>query len=216
MAYNLLDLTTTVQDDLKDSSFSSTRIRRYLNHAQRVIFNTHDFKFIEKAFSGDLIVGEYTYEQQSDHQATIQIALADPDNNNVMYFNDENYLSHRDFFSKYGDIESLDNSSPNEWTEFGDQIYFNRPVNKLYTMTQWYYRTPSEMSADTDVPDVPESFRELLELWAEYRAEKYRGNHDVAATYKQEFEDELEAMAVKYAPVTGMGPTIARQTRRRV
>jgi hypothetical protein len=181
-----------------------------------MIFNTHDFRFIEKSVTGSLTTGEYTYEQQTDHQATIGGSLIDPDNNNVITLDETNYMAHRDFFDQYGDPSIYSNNTPYNWTEFGDQIYFNCPVNKNYTFVQRYYRTPTPMSAGTDVPDVPETFRELLELWADYRGEKYRGNHDIAATYKQEFEDELENMVIKYSPVTGMGPTIARQTRRRV
>lgn len=216
MAYNLLDLTTSVQDDLKDPSFSSTRIRRYLNHAQRVIFNLHDLNFVEKAFSGTLTVGVYTYEQQTDHQATIGGALIDPDTNSVIDLNENNYLASRDFFNRYGDVSIFDNGQPSEWTEFGDQIYFNRPADKAYEFIQRYYRVPTDMESDSDAPDVPVAFREVLELWALYRAEKYRGNHDIAATYRQEFDDELEALIIHYAPVVGTGPTISRQTRRRV
>lgn len=217
LAYDLLDLTTSVQDDLKDTSFSSTRIRRFLNHGQKVIFNTHEFKFCEKAVSGALTVGVFTYEQQTDHQATIGGVLVDPSaTSNYWVMDEDNYLGHRDFFEEWPDPSIYPNGMPDRWTEFGDQIYFNRPVDKLYTFKQRYFRIPTDMSATTDVPDVPVTFRELLELWADYRGEKYRGNHDVAATYKQEFEDGLEAMALRHAPVISAGPTIARQTRRRV
>jgi hypothetical protein len=181
-----------------------------------MIFNTHDFKFVEKSVTGTLTIGDYTYEQQTDHQATIGGVLVDPDNENKFVLDEDSYMAHRDFFNTYNDPSLYDNAMPYAWTEFSDQIYFNRPVDKAYTFIQRYYRTPTDMSSDSDVPDVPEEFRELLELWADYRGEKYRGNHDVAATYLQEFEDELENMVIKYAPVTGMGPTIARQTRKRV
>lgn len=217
MAYTLLDLTTSVQDDLKDSSFSSTRIRRYLNHGQRVIFGTHDFRFVEESYSDTMSLADLSITQQANHQNTIRLTLADPsDATRVIIFDETNYLSHRDFFVKYPNVSAHSNAAPSEWTEFGNKIYFNTKVDKAYTFVQHYYRTPTAMTADADVPDVPESFRELLELWADYRGEKYRGNHDVAATYKQEFEDELESMSIKFSSTTGMGPTIARQTRRRV
>ena len=217
MSYNLLDLTTSVQDDLKDSSFSSTRIRRYLNHGQRVIFGTHDFRFCEESYTGAMTTGDTTITQQTDHENTILLTLIDPDDDTQwIQFNEENYLAYRDFFKLYPNAEALENAAPTCWTEFGNKIYFNAPVDKDYDFIHLYYRVATSMSADGDVPDVPEQFRELLELWADYRGEKYRGNHDVAATYKQEFEDELENMSIKFSPTTGMGPTIARQTRRRV
>lgn len=217
MAYNLLDLTTSVQDDLKDSSFSSTRIRRYLNHGQKVIFNTHLFKFCEKPVTGALTVGDFTYEQQADHQSTIGGTLIDPDTPaKFVVLNHENYLIHREFFTYYPNPAAQQNNMPSAWTEFGDQLYFDVPVDKIYTFKQRYYRIPTDMVADIDVPDVPAVFRELLELWADYRSEKYRGNHDIAATYKQEFEDGLEEMVIRYAPVIQDGPVQSRSARRRV
>ena len=217
LAYDLLDLTTNVQDDLKDTSFSTTRIRRYLNHAQRVIFATHDFRFTEKAYSGSMTTGDSTITHQTDHENTIKLTLIDPsDGQQWMSFDDQNYLAYRDFFEQYPNADAYDNNVPHYWTEFGNKIYFNVPVEKDYDFIQLYYRIATPMTATDDVPEVPETFRELLELWADYRGEKYRGNHDVAATYKQEFEDELENMAIKFSTATGMGPTIARQTRRRV
>lgn len=217
MAYDLLDLTTSVQDDLKDSSFSSTRIRRYLNHGQRIIFGTHDFKFCEKAYPGTLTIADTTITQQADHENTIKLILIDPVTTTQCFiFDEQNYLAHRDFFERFPNAAASTNNAPTFWTEFGNKIYFDVPVNKAYNFVHQYYRVATPMSASADVPDVPEQFRELLELWAVYRGEKYRGNHDVAATYKQEFEDELENMALKFSSVTGIGPTIARQTRRRV
>lgn len=217
MAYNLLDLTTNVLDDLKDSSFSTTRIRRYLNHGQRVVFGTHDFRFCEKLSNGSLTTGASTLTLPADHENTIKIVLVDPDNDKITYvFDEENFMGSRDFFDEYPNSGAFDNNVPHKWTEYGGLVYFNLPINKDFDYKIWYYRIATQMTNDTDVPDVPETFREILELWADYRAEKYRGNHDVAATYKQEFEDELENMGIKFSPVTGIGPTISRNTRRRV
>ena len=216
MAYNLLDLTTNVLDDLQDPSFSSTRVRRYLNHGQKKIFNSHLFKFCEKSVSGLLTIGDYTIEQQSDHQTTINGILIDPTNNGrFVILNRENYLVHREFFKQFPDPSTQTQGIPSFWTEFGDQIYFDRPVDKAYTFRQRYYRVPTDLAADADVPDTPVEFRELLELWADYRAEKYRGNHDVAATYLQEFEDELEDMTIRFSPVVQDGPVQSRSVRTR-
>lgn len=217
MAYNLLDLTTNVQDDLKDPSFSATRIRRYINHGQRVIFATHDFRFTEKQYTGALTLNDTFLTQQTDHENTILLNLIDPVNAQQVYRYDEsNYQAYRDFFNDNPNVTAQTSNVPSSWTEFGNKLYFSTPVNKAYIVQHFYYRIATPLVADSDVPDVPETFRELLEMWADYRAEKYRGNHDVAATYKQEFEDELESMAIKFSPTTGMGPTIARQTRRHV
>jgi|SRR3569833_584054 len=217
MAYTLSDLQSSVQDDLKDSSFSTDRISRYLNAGQADIFNTHLFKFCEKRISGSLTIGEYTYGQQLDHQSTIGGVLYDPSNTGSRFILDENsYLPHRDFFDQYPAPEIQTNAMPRAWTEFGDQLYFNCPVDKAYTLKQRYYRSATRLSAPDDVPDVPESLRELLELYALAKAEKYRGNHDIAATYKQDYEDMRESMLIRYAPATRVGPARMKSSRVRV
>ncbi len=216
MAYTVLDLQTAVQDDLKDSSFSTTRILRYLNYGQLAIFNTHMFKFCEKAVTGPLTIGEYTYDQQADHQATIGGVVIDGTSTNVRFYLDEDtYMPHRDFFEQYPDPSLETANLPVAWTEFDDQVYFNCPVDKAYNFTQRYFKFPAALVDATDVPTVPQSFRELLELYAAYRAEKYRGNHDVAATYKQDFEDGLENMVLRYANPTQVAPARMKPYRTR-
>lgn len=217
LSYTLLDLQTSVQDDLQDTSFSSSRITRYLNYGQLVIFNTHMFRFCEKAVTGALTIGAYTYLQQTDQQSTIGGVLIDPvTTTSYVTLDEKNYMAHRDFFTQYPNPSGATSGRPSVWTEFGGQVYFNCPVDKAYIFRQRYYRVPTSMTLAASVPDVPESFRELLELYADFRGEKYRGNHDVAATYKQEFDDGLESMSMRYSGVTSIGPVRMRQGRMRV
>lgn len=217
MAYTTLDLQNAVIDDLKDPSFSATRVLRYLNYGQLVIFNTHMFKFCEKSVSGALTIGVYTYAQQTDWQSTIGGVVYDPSNTGTRFILDEkSYLDHRRFFELYPAPDLNTSAMPSQWTEFGSQVYFNCPVDKTYTFKQRYYRVPTALSAASSVPDVPEAFREALELYADYRSEKYRGNHDIAATYQQSFEDELENMALRFSETTQIGPTVMRSNRTRV
>lgn len=215
MAYNLLDLQSAVLDDLQDPSFNVTRITRYLNYGQLAIFNTHLFKFTEKAVTGALTVGKYIYDQQSDHQSTIGGVLIDPGNTTFrIVINKDNYLPHRDFFEQYPDPTIYANAQPSMWTEFSGQIYFDRTVDKAYSFTQRYYKIPTSLSANTDVPSVPEPFRELLEYYARSRAEEYRGNLDIAAVYMQKFEDGLESMVLRYNPSQVAGPMKMGSARR--
>lgn len=217
MAYNVQDLILSVQDDLKDPAFSPSRITRYLTYGQNLIFNTHMFKFCEKSVVGTLTVNSYAYDQQLDHQATLGGVVVDPSNSGNRFIIDgDSYLDHRSFFERYPDPLSEQAALPSAWSEFGNEIIFNCPADKAYMFRQRYYRMPSALSTGTDVPDVPVAFRELLELYADFRSEKYRGNHDVAGTYKQEFEDGLENMVLRYGEVQQAGPSIVSSDRMRV
>jgi hypothetical protein len=216
LPYNVLDLQTAVQDDLKDSSFNATRILRYLNYGQLAIFNTHLFKFCEKAVTQTLVVGTFTLTPQSDQQQIIGGTLIDPTNTTYrIILNKDNYLPPRDYFEQYPDPTIYANAPPTVWTEYGSTLYFDRKLDKAYSFTVRYYKTPVALSSPTDVPSVPEAFRELLEAYADFRGEKFRGNHDIAAIYKQEFEDGLESMSLRYAPGSQAGPMTMGSARSR-
>jgi hypothetical protein len=179
---------------------------RYLNAAQRFIFNTHAFPFCEISYSGTLATSATSKAQQTGWQATIGFTLTDPTNTDQHHSYDmENYLPHREFFERFPIPANNDSALPSFWTEFGGVIHFSCPSNKTYTFTQRYYRFPAELTASGDVPAVPEAFREALELYVLYRSEKYRGNHDIAATYKQEFEEVMEQMTLRSIPATEVG-----------
>jgi hypothetical protein len=217
LSYTLLDLQSAVQDDLQDSNFSTSRITRYLNYGQLVIFNTHLFRFCEESVQGPLTIGSYAYAQQSNHQQTIRGIVYDPSNTGRRLILDENtYIPHRQFFDQYPAPDLETSGFPSAWTEFGRLIYFNCPMYDDYTFKQRYFRAPTSMSAPTDVPDAPEAFRELLELYALFRSEKKRGNHDIAATHKQDFEDGLENMALRYGEPTQVAPVQIPSARTRV
>lgn len=215
MAYQVSDCVSAVQDDI-DPSFSSTRIIRYLDRGQKIIFNRQTFKFCEKLYTGSLSVGSPTFTQQSDHVSTIGGVVYDASNPGQKFvLTADTYLPHRDFFDQTPDPTLNTSGLPGCWTEFGSQIFFDRPVDKAYTFKQRYIRRPNRLSATSDVPDLPEDFSELLELYAKYRAEKFRGNHDIAATYLQDFDDDLEDMALRYGDPVQLGPTEVSSNRER-
>lgn len=215
MAYTYGDLKTAVQDDLKDSSFSLTRIGRYLNAGQNVIFNTHMFKFCEKLYDGLMESGEYSYYNQTDYQTTIGGTIIGS-NGEIFKMDEDTYLKSRDFFDRFPNASATTSGFPSYWTEYGDYIYFDKPAAGNYTWKHRYYRNATEMTLDADVPNTPSSFRELLEFYALFRSEKYRGNHDIAATYKQEFDDGLESMVLRFAEGTQVGPVVQGSSRVRV
>lgn len=214
MSYTVSDLTSAVQDDLKDSSFSTTRILRYLNRGQQLIFNTRYLKFMEQSDSTTLASAAYSKALPTDHQATIGGALIVQSSNAVALTLDETtFLPHREFFQRYPNPSEATAARPSTWTEYGTSMWFNCPSDATYDFNRRYYRTPTELTGNSDVPDLPAAFREALELYCLYRAEKYRGNHDVAATYLQDFEDELEAVSQRYSGPTQVAPGRIRQRR---
>jgi hypothetical protein len=97
-------------------------------------------------------------------------------------------------------------SQPHYWTEYANQIYFNCPADLAYTLKQFYQKTPTELSADSDIPELPQNFREAIVLGAAYRCEEERDNYDIAAVVQNRFNDRVSDLIMRLANDTMVGP----------
>lgn len=216
MAYNLLDLRTRVRTQIKDTAYSASTIDGFINDTIVEIADLYPWKQFQKLVSGALTVGEHTYEQQSDHQSTTKLILIHPTQAST-YWDITKYRKNWEaFFDNYPNPSALDNSQPSSWTEYGNQIYFNCPVNLAYTLRQYYQKIPDELEADADVPELPRNFREAIVLGAAYRCEGERQNYDIKATLQNDFGDRVSDLIMRFAnddmtgPDTVVMPTVWR------
>lgn len=213
MAYQLSDLISEVQRRANDSSFSSTEITDFLNDVQREVVSRHAWPFMEKSVDGPLTVGSETYDAQTDMDVSLDAFLIDPTDTKIVY--NLNYLPQDEFFEKYPNPSAQDNNIPTEWTLFAGNITFNYPPDKAYTFRQRYYKTPTALSSNTDVPEVPERYKEVLMRGMLARVEERRDNFDFAAIHRNEFENLLEDMAMRLIPRQFGTPSQLRTARTR-
>lgn len=199
MAYNLLGLRTSVRTKIKDSSYSASTIDEYIYDSISEIAGLFPFRWFQKVVDGSLTVGEYTYAQQQDHESTIKLVLIDPASPKNYMDITKYRMTNEDFFEMFSAPESLDNNRPVYWTEYGDQLYFNCPVDKAYTLRQFYQKIPTELSSDTDVPELPIIFREAIVLGAAYRCEEERGNYDISGVLQNRFGDKIGDLMQRFA-----------------
>jgi hypothetical protein len=206
VSYNLLDLRTRVRRKLKDNSYNSGDIDNFLNDTQQEIANLFYWPFLEKTIEGALTIGEHTFEQQSDHQSTFKLLLLHQ--TDLTNYTDltKSFLNHQNFFDMYPTPDRNTSGKPSHWTEWGDQLYFNCPVDVAYILRQYYYKLPTDMTSDTDEPDFPQDFREVLVLGAHYRAEEQRDNYDVSGVVEGKFADKLSDLIERYASRQMAGP----------
>lgn len=205
MAYNLLDLRTRVRAKIKDSAYSASTIDGFINDAIVEIADVYPFKQFQKVVSGALTVGEYVYAQQSDHQTTNKLVLVNVAGTAGLDIT-EDYMNSEEFFEEFPAPDVHDNSFPAFWTEYGNQIYFNCPVDAAYELRQFYQKIPKELSADADVPELPQNFREAIVLGASYRCEEERGNYDIAAVLQNRFNDRVGDLILRFANDTIAAP----------
>lgn len=216
MSYNLLDLRSRVRTKIKDSSYSAATIDGSINDAIVEIADLYPWTYFQKVVSGALTVDEHTYEQQTDHQSTTKLILLHPTNTTTHWDITKYRKTWEEFFDIWPAPDTLDSSQPLYWTEYGNQIYFNCPANLAYILRQFYQKIPTELSADADIPELPQNFREAIVLGASYRCEEERDNYDIAAVLQNRFNDRVSDLMMRFANDTMTGPdTVITPTIRR-
>jgi hypothetical protein len=80
----------------------------------------------------------------------------------------------------------------------GNRIVFNYASDEQRWYLADYYRLPTEMSNDTDVPEIPEMFHYGIILWGRWWTYERDQEKGAAYTAKRDFEDFMERTKSNY------------------
>lgn len=193
MDYNLAGLRQRVRvDKLDDEEFDPNVIDNFLNDTQRDIFNEYELPFQEKIFRGTIPGGSTMFQMPQDLAQLQSQSMTD-----VPGFS--NYkMKWRDFFQAYPDNTNGDPGAPSSWTLYAGNMIFNAPTDQDYTLTIYYIRKPVLLDEDTDVPELPEEFSELLVLGAYIRVLKRNEDFDQAAYVQPDYDRLLDLLVARY------------------
>lgn len=201
MAYNLGDLTSRVQQRIRDTGYSSTEIAGYINDAQNDVFNEYRLPFTQEIQTYNLIAGVSDITNGSglpaNYVQAVDITLTSGGTQSVL---------------PYVDVTTIDNFYPNPedsvlhppgipiyWYFYEETIrVFPAPVAAL-SVSLRYYKKPTELTVDGDVPEVPSEFAELLIMGAAYRVLQVKDNYDQAAILQNKYDEILQKLVVKYS-----------------
>lgn len=168
----------------------SANIVKWTNNAWRAI-QTHrpTWEWMNAQFEKSLVIGQQSYtgtELAIDRLSRFiadnkmrRISLYDP----TIGYADEGYLSfvnYQDFYPVYqvgGNRSQSGKPSVVSLDSAGKIVVWPSP-DKAYTLRGWYRKTPQVLAANTDVPECPEEFHEVV-LW---RALMFLGTYDEAVT----------------------------------
>lgn len=112
------------------------------------------------------------------------------------------YIEYReadDFFPDEDDTTRHAANVPLFWYMFAGTIHVFPKPNSAHTLTLRYKKRPTNLSADADVPDVPQEFEELIVIGAAYRVHEINDNYVQASYLKQRFDEMALKMVQKYA-----------------
>jgi len=193
MDYNLVGLRQRVRiDKLDDEEFDSSVIDNFINDTQRDIFNEYELPFQEKIFQGTIPGGSTMFQSPTDLAQLQSQTMVD-----VPGFSNQK-MKWRDFFQTYPDNANATPGKPSNWTLYAGNFIFDKPTDADYTFTLFYIRKPKLLSGDTDVPEVPEDFAELLVLGAYIRVLKRNEDFDQAAFVQNDYDRLLDLLVARY------------------
>lgn len=197
MAYQLSTLVDEIIDLSKDPTFSRSRVTGYIQHTQDLVLGRYRFKFNEKRSLVGLVIGDATYTPTptTPYQSILGLVLSHID---LAQPAQPEYMPPDSFFETFPAPETQPQGVPHYYTDFGGVIYWSCPLDKAYSLGLRYQAAPKRLSADGDVPDLPEEFSDLLIKGGLAGVEEFRENFDIAAVRKREIEDLSRDLLGRY------------------
>jgi len=201
VSFILGDIVTRVQQRIRDTGYSSTEIKGYVNDAQNDAFNEYRLPFTQDIQTYSLVAGQSDITNgaglPTNYVQAVDLTLTSGGTQMVL---------------PYVDVTSIDSFYPNPedsvlhppgipiyWYWYEQTIkVFPTPVAGL-TVSLRYYKRPTTLDSDADVPDLPSEFEELLIMGAAYRVLQVKDNYDQAAILQNKYDEILQKLVVKYS-----------------
>ena len=201
MAYNLGTTVTRVQQRIRDTGYSSAEIKSYINDTQNDVFNEYRLPFMQavQAYTLTANVSDITNGTglPTTYVQAMDITLTSSGREKVLTFMDTQTVD-----AMYPDPDDTTRhpaNVPSIWYNYADTIKVYPVPNSAFTLSLRYYKTPTELSADADVPEIPSEFQELLIMGAAYRVMQVKDNYDQAAILQNKYDEILQKLVLKYS-----------------
>jgi len=196
MDYTLQAIIKRVQvDKLDDDEFDTGVIANFVNDTQRDIFNQFELSFQEKIFAGHVPSGTAMFDMPTDLALLQRVILTSGDTPRDIT---DLYIPWRRFVENFPDPQVREAGDIENWTSYAGNIILSRPTSADNTLTMYYIKTPALLSLNTDVPEIPQEFSELLVLGAYVKCLEFNEDFDQAAYVKTEYNNLLDLLVTRY------------------
>lgn len=202
MAYQTSDIVAKVQQRVRDTSYSASEIKNYLNDAQNDVFNEYRLKFMKTSVNYTVSVGVSDITNGSDlptnYVEAIKLINTTGGQEHDIPYIDQDELD--EMYPDNGDTTQYANGQPEFWYEDEGTIrLFPAPADE-YTLKLRYWKKPTILSADSDVPEIPSEFEEILLSGASYRVLQVKDNYDQAGIHENKYDELVRKLVAKYTP----------------
>lgn len=212
MSYILSDIRTKVRTRIGDTTYDSSAITNFLNDTQNDIFNQYQLPFMEAVQGYTLTSGNADITAGNglpdDFVTALDLMLTGTGYNKLLTPRDVRHVDYED-----PDYEAQAAGTPNEWFKYADTIRVIPEPDRAYTVSLRYYKRPTLLSADADVPSLPAEFEEALVLGASYRILQVKDNYDQAGVLENKFMELVVKLNTKYSRAQVGMPTVMRINR---
>lgn len=197
MAFTFLGLKTKLTTQIGDPNLDSTVMGDALNYTEQSIFDTFDLTLNSSQQTNAVAEGANTLTSAmpTDYQRLSSLYISSPA---ALATNlTEYYVTPKKFREIYPNAGTY--TGPlQEWT-YWTSIEFAMLSSAAVTVKLDYVKTITIMSADADVPTIPQQFEELLMLGAKMRVYEQKEDFDYANQFTNRYADLLEAFVNRYS-----------------
>ena len=189
--YTLETLKDILRKRLQDEEFDGDTLTIFLNESLNEILGEDKYPFMQR-------IDHYT----ADEKGEIFLPLG-YGGTFFIYARKEKeprqelkYISPEEYFHKTKRLTFV-------YTVFANTIFYrlrNDPDDTGFEITHLYLANPLPLVKDTDITPIPPQYIEALVLGAMARAEEIRDNFDFAQIYRNQQDQILTNMKLRYGP----------------
>lgn len=207
MTYQLSTIVSKVQQRVSDTGYSSAEITNYINDTQNDVFNEYRLKFMKTstpfttaASNSDITSG--TGLPDDFVEAIALRDVTDGQEQNILFIDEE------DLEAMYWDYDTHDDGQPRYAYYDGQTIRLFPAPAGAYSLILRYYKKPTILENDADVPAIPSEFEEMLVAGAAYRVLQVKQAYDEAGIHENKYAELLQKFLDKYLRPAASGPAL--------
>ena len=167
-----------------------------INYTIQSIFNTVEITLNSDFQSNTVVTGANTLTTAlpSDLQRITALYVTSP----TGYATDltECFVANKEFRKMFPTVTQ---ANPLKYWTFFTGVEFSTLADQDHSIRLEYIKSVPLLSADADVPAIPQSFEELLMLGAKMRVYEQKEDFDYAGQFQTKYGDLLEAFLTRYS-----------------
>lgn len=198
MAYTFLDLKNKLATQISDSNLDTTVTGDALNYTQQEIFGKFDLTLNSAQQTNSVIAGTNTLASAlpTDYERMSSLYVTSPAT--VVTDLTDYFVATKEFRKRFTSPSTSGRAPLSYWT-YWTSLEFSNNADQDYTLVLDYIKSIPFMSADSDVPTIPQAYEEMLMLGAKIRIFEQKEDFDYANQFVNRYADLIESFIIRYS-----------------